>query len=351
MKVEFINDAVPIFECTNGEELIKSLEYRLPIPSDANKFSIEDYANQYEVNLLINPYLSNGADIFCLKHKDFKRTVGIIFPVSNLDEDSDIQNVKQYDYFFVAFYTLLKRLRWDSIKEDCFSDNFEKNICACVFNKRQAEEKRPLHLCMHTLRKYGYSYFEDNNNVEVPTGYDKTKCRPGKNIMVNYEVPKLYHNDMVKTLLEELPKASNIVHRFVLLYQVIELLMDVTLTDRINQQYDKFRNNSIPNNDFLHSIQEKMSEKSRINDIFELCHIKATNECVNFKNSCKILFHSINYQVDENADSAELFYNFRNKLTHQYRDLMKHQSDLAHVVQDFESLIMLIIEKYPNYIA
>ena len=152
---------------------------------------------------------------------------------------------------------------------------------------------------------------------------------------------------MVRILLEELLRASNIIHRFVLLYQIIELLLDATMTICIDEQYKKLKNDNIPNNDFLHSIGEKMSEKARINDIFTRCNIKGCIESKDFKNSCKILFHDISYQLDENTDISEMYYKFRNQITHRYRNLIKYKSDLAIAIQDFERLTMLIIEKYP----
>ncbi len=350
MIVRFINDEdIPVFECVNDKGDIKSFDYNLPIPSDVDKFNMEDYANQYAVDLLINPFLSKGKDMYCLKHSGFNHIIGMIFPVTNLDEkDLEISNKKQYDFFFVAFYALLKRLKWDEIKETCFSDNFEENICVCVFNKKQAANKNPLHLCIHSLRKYGYSYFEPNNRIEKPEGYNENLYKPkGRTIKVGYEKPLLYSNGMVRTLLEELPRASNIIHRFVLLYQIIELLLDVTMTICIDEQYKNFKDNKIPNNDFLHSIGEKMSEKVRINDIFERCNIKGCIECRDFDNSCKVLFRDISYPLNDNTDISEIYYKFRNQITHRYRNLIKYKSDLEVAIQDFERLTMLIVEKYP----
>lgn len=349
MIVKFIsNEDIPIFECINDEGYIKSFDYNLPIPSDVCKFSMEDYANLYAVDLLINPFLSKGKDSYCLKHKDLNRTIGMIFPISNLDEDKGVLNDKQYDYFFIAFYTLLKRLKWNKIRERCFSSNFEDNICVCVFNKKQAEQENPLHLCMHTLRKYGYSYFEPNNHIEKPEGYIENLYKPkGKTIRIDYKEPLLYSCGMVRTLLDELPRVSNNIHRFVLLYQIIEFLLDTTMTICIDEQYKKLKDNNIPNNDFLHSIGEKMSEKARINEIFERCNIKGTIECKDFNNSCKVLFSDISYQVNEGTDISEMYYKFRNQITHRYRNLIKYKSDLAIAIQDFERLTMLIVEKYP----
>ena len=95
---------------------------------------------------------------------------------------------------------------------------------------------------------------------------------------------------MVSSLLEELPKTSNNIHRFVLLYQIIELLLDATMTICIDEQYKKLKYDNIPNNDFLHYIGEKTSEKAHINDIFERCNINGCNTSKDFNNNCKILF-------------------------------------------------------------
>ena len=348
MKIKFIYNTVsPRFECERKDGSVLIMDYNLPLPADVNQMSIEQYSSGFAVELLINPMLSKGADMYPLVRKGNNRTIGMVFPISDLDSDPGIADERQYGYFIVAFYELLKRLD-DEAKDGDISCNFEKNVFVCVFNKRQAENENPLHLCIHSLRKYGYVYFEENNLIEKPNGYDETIYKPQNNkIKVEMIEPPLYVNEMVNTLLRELPRTSNITHRFVLLYQIIELLMDLTTSRCIDDLYRKFRENTISNTDFVHDVGEISKEKFRINEIFEKCKIISSDESKDFSTDCKTLFRHIHYSVKENIGIAELYYKFRNQMTHQYRYLLKYKGELALTIQAFERLTMLVIEKYP----
>lgn len=79
--------------------------------------------------------------------------------------------------------------------------------------------------------------------------------------------PLLYGNKMVNILLGELTRIHNVIHRFVILYQFIELLLDVTTTRYIEDQYREFKENAITNNDFVHNFGEITKGRSRVNDI------------------------------------------------------------------------------------
>lgn len=348
MKIKFINNTIsPRFECERKDGSVLIMDYNLPLPNSVDSTNIEQYSSRYVVELLINPMLSKGADIYPLVRKDNNHTIGMVFPVSDLDSDPGIEDERQYGYFLVAFYELLKRLD-DEAKDGSLSWNFEKNIFVCVFNKKQAESENPLHLCIHSLRKHGYAYFEEKNSIEKPDGYDELFYEPSnKKIKVEMVEPPLYANEMVNILLRELPRTSNITHRFVLLYQIIELLMDVTTSRYIDDLYRKFKGNTISNTDFVHDLGEMSREKSRVNDIFERCKIINSEESKQFTADSQRLFSLIHYLVKENIGIAELYYKFRNHMTHQYRHLFKYKKELASTVQAFERLTMIIIEKYP----
>lgn len=46
----------------------------------------------------------------------------------------------------------------------------------------------PLYLCIHSLRKYGYSYFEDNNNVLPIEGYSRELIISNNQKSINIEL-------------------------------------------------------------------------------------------------------------------------------------------------------------------
>lgn len=226
--------SIPGFEySSNGESGF--IEYYPSIENLEPDINIDNYV----VELLINPMLSNESDVYFLSMKSSsdsrcnRQTIGAIVPILALDSDQEVDKFMD-NYLYVAFWHLLKRLK--SLKSGGFSDNFESNICVCIFSKKLMGDN-PLYLCIHSLRKYGYSYFEDNNNVLPIEGYSRELIISNNQKSINIELkePILYQHPIVDRILRDLKSASNVTHRFVLLYQIIELLME----DAIIQDVDK----------------------------------------------------------------------------------------------------------------
>lgn len=349
MKIVSFNkvDPNPYFEYEDSEGVVNYCNYNLPIDNLSDNINISDYA----VELLINPMLSNQCDIFTLcvkrqgKSKSCRQTVGAVFPVSALDINQSYDSWL-CEFFYVAFQILLERL--DNVKEGDFSDNFESNVCVCVISKNLSKSDNPLHLCIHSLRKYGYSYFVENNTMKVVSGYSRDRIISvgQKSININLIEPLLYSHLMVDRILRDLGNASNVIHRFVLLYQIIELLMEDSIVEDVKKRYDSLISRVSSVNNCLEEIIHLHKEKERIKKIFEKCEIIDT-ECKGFKKSYKNLLRKAGYDSLKEALS-EMFYDFRNQMTHSYRRLYAHQYELCETVQYFEQIVLLIVERYPR---
>ena len=327
----------------NGES--GSFEYKFSITSLWNPLNQEDFI----VELLINPFLNKESNVYALLNSDDNKRVGYVFPISVLDSDSDFSSYKYINnYVYVAFYQLLQRI--SSIKENSefFSDNFEDNVCVCVIQRKSVGMEYPLCEMIHSLRKLGYSYFEPNNSIKAVSGYDNALFLNSikSNIRVEIRQPSLYRNPIIDTIMRFLPRADNLTHRFVLLYQVIETLLEEISSENIESEIQKFRSSQIPSNDFQENIKRLSSERNKIGDIFEKCHLQNTQEANNFNDCCKKLFALVRY-VPSSSTLSDYFYSFRNQMTHSYRKLYQNEKELAETIQSFEILVMKIIETYP----
>ena len=317
----------------NDEDVSGAFEYCFSTKSLWNPIKLEDF----DVQLLINPLLNRES------------TVGYLFPISLLDSDSDFSDYRNINnYVYVAFWELLKRI--PSIKQDkeFFSDNFEDNVCVCVFHKASVNTPCPLMNCIHSLRMYGYSYFTEGNDIKPVDRYQsKLYFRNRENkILLKFREPSLYINPIIGSILRALPKADNLTHRFVLLYQVIETLFEEIASKRIDEEIKKFTDKQIPCNDFQDNIKQLSSEKTKIRKIFECCKdIETSNEAKLFLESCLHLFDLVHYSPSKKGLN-DIFYSFRNQMTHSYRNLDFYQDELAEVIQYFEQLILKIIEIY-----
>lgn len=335
--------STPVFKYTNdlgGEEFF---DYKPPIDQLDAGIRVDDYC----VELLINPLLSNESNVYMLvdPNNPTVQKVGVIMPIAVLDSDEEPEQ-KIQNHIFAAFHILLERLV--KVDELVFSDNFEENVCVFVVDKRKAGINNPLHLCIHSLRKYGYSYFEEKNSVKAPVGYLAEEYLPAgqKNIKIEFKEPALYSDPMVDTLMRSLPSAHDVTHRFVLLYQVIELLMEKAAVAEIQRCVASFNIQVIPSNDFVDGVKNMSSEKSKIKEIFTNANI-TPNDCSDFRAACMHLYSLVHYVNPKMTSSDDmLLYSFRNKMTHDFRSLRGETAELAITIQRFEVLILKIIEKY-----
>lgn len=253
----------------NDEDVSGEFEYRFSTKSLWNSIQLEDF----EVQLLINPLLNRESNVYDLRD-ELNKTVGYLFPISLLDSDSDFSDYRNINnYVYVAFWELLKRIPTVNENKEFFSDNFEDNVCVCVFHKASVNTTCPLRNCIHSLRMYGYSYFTECNNIKPVDRYrSKLYFHKRENkIHLKFSEPSLYKNPIIDSILRALPKADNLTHRFVLLYQVIETLFEEIASKRIDEEIKRFTGKQIPCNDFQDNIKQLSSEKTKISKIFKCC--------------------------------------------------------------------------------
>lgn len=333
----------PVFAFENHDGVKDWIEYKPSVKGLWPSLRKEDFS----VELLVNPVLNRARNVYNIQKKDGGiERVGMVFPVSALDSEDCFEQTGSGNYAFIAFQTLLERLDNIENTDQDFSNNFEDNICVCVFNLKHLGIANPLHLCINSLRKYGYSYFEPKNEIKEVKGYkpDLYVNRNANNIKVYFKEPKSYSNPVIDLMLRALPHAHNIIHRFVLMYQIIEIMMEEVTLKKINEEIEKLQKQKIPHNDFLDTLKRFGGEKERIKEIFEICKL-SKDEFSWFKESCKHLYGIIGYDPDDKSDYM-YFYSFRNQMTHTFRNLHDYPEEVAETVQGFEKVIMTILEKY-----
>lgn len=335
----------PYFSYQNEAGATEYFEYKLPISGDFNVSMLREH----EVELLINPVLNKERHHYALctaDEKGHKTSIGVIFPVSLLDGTEEALPKGQYNYFIIAFFILLKRL--EKITDTIFSQNFEDNVCVCVFDLQQANSGyRILPKCIHSLRSYNYSYFVENNTYKPVVGYrDEWYIDAQKmNIVVSLQEPQLYKASIIDTLLRVLPSVNNIVHRFFFLYQIIEFIIAGVQKQEIIMEIKKYEEGFIPENDFFDDVLKIKRERGVVREIFKKCDLTEP-DCPDFVHDVKSFFALISYKP-KNQELYSLFYSFRNQMTHSLRDLLIYDESMAKTIFEFEQVVMQIVAKYP----
>lgn len=307
---------------------------------------------EFEVELLIHPFLNKESNVFILtaSNNNVEETVGYIFPISLLDSDT-FEPIRPADnnYIYIAYHVLLERLPKIKRNAGMLGDCFENNICVMVLNRRFIGGHLNITTCIHSLRELGYSYFVEDNTLAVIEGYkyDDYKLLINKKIHLSFKVPALYAEPIIDDIMRNLPKADNLVYRFILLYQVIEFLISKRMNYDIKKAIDIYQKSfNQHENDFLEDINSIRKERGIISEILNTCDI-ATLPCYkSFSDACEHLFDLCQYTPARNK-KEDLFYAFRNQMIHSYRNMKQYKEELAHTIFHFERVVLTIIERYP----
>lgn len=309
--------------------------------------------SDFDVQLLVHPFLNKESNVFALESNlgSAKETVGYIFPVSVLDSDSfEAKRPADNNYLFVAYRVLLERLNEIKLSADSLAKCFEENICICILNLRTIGRDHGIWACIHSLRKYGYSYFVENNSYKEIEGYTIDKYKrliPGSRIHVDFFIPPMYSDPIIDGIMRSLPKADNLVYRFILLYQIIEFLISKKVSKSINEAISVYQTlPSCSENDFLENINHIRKERGVIKEIMDICKIPSANCNKSFNSCCKHLYDLAKIASNQ-KDEESLFYSFRNFMVHSYRHLNPYMKELADTIFYFEQVVLTIVERYP----
>lgn len=312
--------------------------------------------SKYELFLFTNPYLGAENDIYQVYLQEHVDRAGWIFPISALEsnENNFAYNKVFNGYRYVAYQLLLRydktfKTNVNNIK---LTDIFDDNTIVCILSKDDINRSSNFNLADYLISFYSYGYFKLEENKPQPiqqniwfrdifefrkersrvtilkSGFDLSKSDYVLNIFSNH----LLYND-------------NLIVRFILLYQVIEELMQIESDQQIRDIINRYSTGLILKNDFKAEINEISSEFKLISLIIEKSGIEASL-ITDFKNKTQVLYENLNYNPNGIADFSKLVYSFRNLFTHNYRLMMNEEEKTNHVVCLFEHIIIQLLLGY-----
>lgn len=307
----------------------------------------------FDVQLLIHPFLNNESNVFTLEANltAERETVGYLFPVAVLDSNNfEARRPSDNNYLFIAYQVLLERLKEIDQSVDSLGKCFEENVCVCVLNLRTIGRTQGIWNCIHSLRKYGYSYFVEDNKYKKIEGYTIKNYKdllPGSKMHIVFSIPPMYSDPIVDGIMRSLPNADNLVYRFILLYQIVEFLISKKIRKSINEAIGTYQaSTSCSENDFLENINNVRKERNIINEILESCGIFSIDCNKEFNNRCKHLYDLANIVLQKKGE-INLFYSFRNQMVHSFRHLSNFKEDMADTIFYYEQIVLTIVENFP----
>lgn len=324
--------------------------------------------SDYEVFRFINPYLNAQSDLFKLKLSSGNndRTIGYIIPFNALDDsdnNDDFDESKQAYKYYCIKYIIENYVFQDpnSTESLTLSELTDQNSIFIILYKPQINNPDfRLGFCLPNLALYGYYHYPNDSSPNIleynsnqQTAADLADLiqnrflflRGQQSLKIKTSLTVLDNSLMGRMLYEKLlVEVSNPLHRFILLYQVIEHLVSLKIREGINTVFSI--KDSLTNREVLEKIHEKSSARACINSILNNINFNEKDE---IKNVLKdfISEYNSNYEKETPGDCL---YDIRNLLFHDYKSILEKNADtdLTSLVIQCETLIHHIIISIDN---
>ncbi|AWG20747.1 hypothetical protein FFWV33_03920 [Flavobacterium faecale] len=291
----------------------------------------------YSVYRFTNPYLNAENDLFKINYAG--KSIGLIIPNSALED-----NVEKYDedfdeyiqaYKFYCSKHIIEHFDFSKLPENetlNLSDLLDLNsIYAIICNSLIKEDDFTIENCLPSLAIKGYYLFPENIIPNVLSFVDVQnddldsliqakylKTRDEKSIHINKSSSVIEHIPLLKLLYRKLlVENSNPLFRFLVLYQVIEFLLEEKVREGIDAICDM--KEGLNNFDFFQKMYEVNNTRSIINSLFDKVNFDDKNEITNALKDF-ILQTSPEYSKQATGDCL---YDIRNLLFHDFKRIIE----------------------------
>ncbi|PWK75893.1 hypothetical protein LX99_03626 [Mucilaginibacter oryzae] len=311
---------------------------------------------RFDLFFLDNPYLNAENDVFQVYCDEKKERLGWIFPItvliSNDNDFSDNRNLNRYKY--VAQYKLLndyaKILKPTDVNTDLLiTDIYNDSTLICILSRDTIETINDFNFNNYrlSLYKYGYSIFqEDFIRKPVLAKNDFVDEMRRQRLRINLKKAKfnISSNKYVESLfIKHLLKTDDSLVRFIFLYQIIEQLMEDEFNDLFENYLNDYTSKKITKNDFKEYINTASKERDLIKSVFNNTTISIELQR-EFEEAFSNLFDSLDYKT--RSSLPDRIYDFRNLVTHSYRNVIDKETIITELVQIFEDIIIYALINY-----
>lgn len=336
--------------------------------------------NQCSCFLFKNPYIQKETEISEIYIENNSERCGWLFPISVLESEEDKSECyakNMNNYLYIAFSYCVSLIKSINNDDDRLTNYLGDDVIILVLHndtvkKYDSDFCIGNYLASFAERFYYYistSDCEDLKSTKIVSPYNINYITSNGYELAYIKKLHLKHSTQMclelsqyfNELLKILPKVQSNVFRFILLYQIIEVLIDDMRRKELNKEtkvngslkkfkrkkkikktlkyFQKYQYRNIEYND-LRELLVNSSEKNLVTTILERKKTKHKND---FINRVGILFKDINYDANGRTDFGGLFYSFRNKIVHSYRSFLSHDEDFQKTMIVFEKIIFDIL--------
>ncbi|WP_318662177.1 hypothetical protein [Treponema sp.] len=330
------------FDSTENIFIIEKKDQKIKIdfPLKVNPKWQNYETNDFQYNLLYNPYFEIQDDIFTIKLDDSDERKGYLFHLSLFYSDDEWS---QYgllnEYVFIAFKWYLET-HLEEI-DDYFIDKLKsvenENLFILVINPYPGP-KIDLMAYELELLSLGFSYLPNNHKI---SGFDFKSLLNGKTITLRKKNKLLSDDSFIELIIKnKLPETKESELRFFLCYQIIEyLIRQESTNDReiienmIKHKYDF--------NSLKEAINNYQNERETIREIFEKYKMKDRTKIECYKNTYN---HSGLFLAYNQTNDSDIFYNFRNKFIHYYESFTGKESEFSQLCFYSEQIVYELLK-------
>jgi hypothetical protein len=298
---------------------------------------------EYDVVRFTNPFLNAENDLFKIKFEE--KSIGYIIPYAAIEEgdenDSEEFDEPKQAYKYYCIKSILEGYNFGTTSSNAlilFSELVDSNSIFIILYKPLIEDKElKIEDFLPSLALKGYYYFPDKVipsvlNLTYGINHDPDlynlieskffKYRNNESITIKETRNVIERNPIMQILYKKLlTESSNPLHRFLILYQVIEFLVDKKIRTSIDKVFRE--KDSYTNFKFVQRINEINNTRSTIKNLYDGVIFEDKNEITNTLRNFILIFDS-DYKSQSTGDC---FYDIRNLLFHDFKSVLEKNQD------------------------
>jgi hypothetical protein len=281
--------------------------------------------------------------------------IGWLFPINALEsrEHQFAENEHFLNYAYNAYKLLLEDADSRSTAVRCpneegeyfISEFYGEDAVILLLHKSRISKEIVYrhHIYLPSLLDYGFSYEKSDDSEDS----SPNRLPDGVKITLNHLSINLFDEQYIELLYTKYlhHNRDNLLYRFIILYQVIELLMSRVADVKIGEIKSYILGGNSDFNIIKQKINDASNELKRINIIF-------SDQCQIESSQYNDLINTLNVLLAQLGDSeqrilSDAIYKLRNVLIHNYRMINDtHYELFLSIVNHFECLINDIVTKY-----
>lgn len=331
-----------------------SLEFSKGIIEIPYILQIEDpfLADDFDTYIFVNTAVQEN-DIFGVIEGESGQRIGWLFPIQALlsIEHNYADNPHFLSCAFPAFQKLLEG-KGVPTKNPVFTgeqlsllDFYNENDIILLLGKNEIKKIKDFQIqpFLPNLFKYGYRYKDKLETVSRRVS--KYYGEIDKNVNLYKISDKLTDNTYIYDLFTSVLDDSNVVHTFLSLYQVIEIIIFDIFKDGLKECFESYSKVSQDDCDGFFGIGEKLNniakERPRIKKLF----MDLGEDCPELQILCNNLLNKLGFESGKNVSSA--LYAVRNRLVHSYRLFSDQEKKLLEdIVEELIGVVVRILVSY-----